>query len=168
MKIENSNLKDVDKIFELYKNATDFQKTKSVVPWPEFDSKLIKKEVIEKRQWKIIINNEVACVWATTESDPEIWQERNDDPAIYIHRISTNPNFRGRNLVEEIVKWSKDYAAKKNKKYVRMDTVGENIGLIKHYKKCGFEFLGLSKLEDTDKLPAHYHNATVSLFQLSV
>jgi len=168
MKILNSELIDINRIFELYRIATNFQKTKSAVPWPNFDKELIKREIEEKRQWKITIDNEIACVWATTESDPQIWKGKNDDPAIYIHRISTNPNYRGRNLVREIVKWSKDYAKHKNKEYIRMDTVGENLGLINYYKKCGFDFLGLSKLNETSELPAHYQNATVSLFQISI
>jgi ribosomal protein S18 acetylase RimI-like enzyme len=168
MKILNSQIEDINKIFELYKIATDFQKIKSAVPWPNFDRELIVQEINENRQWKIIIDDEIACVWAITESDPQIWQKRNEEPAIYIHRISTNPNFRGKNLVSEIVKWSKNYASHKNKKFVRMDTVGENVGLINYYKKCGFDFLGLSELKETSELPAHYQNATVSLFQISV
>jgi RimJ/RimL family protein N-acetyltransferase len=168
MIILNSKIEDINKIFKLYKIATNFQKTKSAVPWPNFDRELIRKEIHENRQWKIIIDGEIACIWAITESDIQIWQERNKEPAIYIHRISTNPNFRGRNLVCEIVKWSKNYAIHKNKKFVRMDTVGENIGLINYYKKCGFDFLGLSILKDTSELPTHYNNATVSLFQMSV
>jgi RimJ/RimL family protein N-acetyltransferase len=168
MIILNSKIEDINKIFKLYKIATNFQKTKSAVPWPNFDRELIRKEIHENRQWKIIIDGEIACIWAITESDIQIWQERNKEPAIYIHRISTNPNFRGRNLVSEIVKWSKNYAIHKNKKFVRMDTVGENIGLINYYKKCGFDFLGLSILKDTTELPTHYNNAIVSLFQMSV
>ncbi len=49
-----------------------------------------------------------------------------------------------------------------------MDTVGKNEKLIEYYGNCGFEFFGLSQLTATDGLPAHYHNATVSLFQLDV
>jgi len=168
MEIHNSDIEDIDNIFCLYKTATDFQKKKAAAPWPDFDRELIKKEIGEKRQWKIVIDGKVACVWATTESDPQIWLKKNDEPAIYIHRISTDPHFRGQSLVKEIVKWSKIYAKEKNKKYVRMDTVGENSGLINHYTKCGFDFLGLSELKDTTALPAHYHNATVSLFQILV
>jgi len=168
MTITNSTPKDVDSIFDLYKTASDFQKNKSVVTWPDFKRELIITEIKEKRQWKMITNDIIICVWATTNSDPQIWQERNQDPAIYIHRISTNSEFRGQNLVEKIVKWAKTQAVETGKKHIRMDTVGENIGLINHYKKCGFEFLGLSKLENTIGLPAHYHNATVSLFQITV
>jgi RimJ/RimL family protein N-acetyltransferase len=168
MKILNSQIEDINEIFALYKIATEFQKTKEAVPWPDFDRKLIEKEIDENRQWKILIDNKIACVWAITFSDPQIWGDRNNEPSIYIHRISSNPDFRGRNLVGEIVKWSKNYALENSKTYVRMDTVGNNIGLINYYKKCGFVFLGLSNLKDTDGLPAHYHNATVSLFQITV
>ncbi|MCX6207855.1 MAG: GNAT family N-acetyltransferase [Bacteroidetes bacterium] len=167
MTIGNAEKEDISDIFRLYENARDFQKTKGSVLWPQFDKKLIETEISENRQWKILINNQIACVWATTFSDPEIWEERNADPSIYIHRIATNPSFRGQNLVEEIVKWSKRYAEDNGKEFIRMDTVGENKGLINYYQKCGFYFLGLSKLKDTDNLPAHYHNATVCLFQMA-
>lgn len=168
MKIQNSKIEDINTIFELYKISTDFQKSKGVVPWPDFERDLVVQEIYENRQWKIIIDGKIVCIWATTDNDPQIWQQKNEDPSIYIHRISTNPDFRGQNLVREIVKWSKNYALKNNKKYVRMDTVGENNGLINHYKKCGFDYLGLSTLTNTIELPSHYNNATVSLFQLEV
>ena len=169
VQIQNSNISDIDEIFRLYKIATDFQKTKKhSVSWPEFEKSLVKTEIVEKRQWKIIINNKIACVWATTFNDPEIWEERNSDPSVYIHRIATNSDFRGQNLVEQIVTWVKVFAKENNKKFVRMDTVGNNQGLINHYTKCGFDFLGLFKLKNTEGLPAHYHNATVSLFQIAL
>lgn len=161
-------MEDLPHIFELYQMATDFQNKRSVVAWPNFEQELIKKEIKENRQWKMVINSEIACVWATAESDPYIWEEKNSDPAIYIHRISTKSNFRGRNLVKKIVEWCRKHAQEKNKKFIRMDTVGKNIGLINHYKKCGFEYLGLTKLNQTSDLPDHYHNATVSLFQISL
>tara|TARA_B110000027_G_scaffold83594_1_gene88735 strand:- start:130 stop:636 length:507 start_codon:yes stop_codon:yes gene_type:complete len=168
MNICNSQIEDIDRIFELYEIATNFQNKKSMVAWPKFKRELVQKEISENRQWKLIIDQQIACVWATTDSDPQIWGAKNETPSIYIHRISTNPNFRGKNLVKEIVTWSKKYAQGRNKKHIRMDTVGENIRLITHYKKCGFDFIGLSKLQHTAELPLHYQNATVSLFQISV
>ncbi|HUH18762.1 GNAT family N-acetyltransferase [Albibacterium sp.] len=168
MKIENSTLNDIETIFEFYHAATNYQKSKLVVPWPDFEREMVKTEILENRQWKIIIDGKIACVWATTFSDPQIWEERNEDPAVYIHRIAVNPDFRGQSLVAKIVDWAKQHAKDHNKKFIRMDTVGENIGLISHYSKCGFDFLGLLKLKNTDELPLHYHNATVSLFQIEI
>lgn len=166
--IQKSNILDIDEIFRLYKIATDFQKTKFTENWPEFDRNLVEIEITENRQWKIIANGKIACVWATTFNDPQIWEERNEDPSVYIHRIATNPDFRGQNLVGKIVEWVKIYASENQKQFVRMDTVGNNLGLINYYTKCGFDFLGLLKLKNTIGLPAHYNNATVSLFQMTI
>jgi len=168
MQIVNSTAKDIDQIFDLYKLATDFQKSKYIVQWPQFEQTLIQTEIAELRQWKMLIDGQIACVWATTFNDPQIWEDKNNDPAVYIHRIATNPDFRGQNLVTTIVTWAKTYAKANQKSFVRLDTVGENLGLINHYQKSGFNYLGLFDLKNTDQLPAHYHKAAVSLFELAI
>jgi hypothetical protein len=169
MEIKNSTLQDIDAIFELYAIAVSYQKIKFPDnQWPEFDRRLIETEILENRQWKLLINEEIACVWATTFSDPEIWEERNIDPSIYIHRIATNPNFRGQNFVGEIVNWSKEYAQLTDKQFIRLDTCGDNQGLIKHYTHSGFTFLGMKKLKSAANLPAHYVNADVCFFEINL
>jgi ribosomal protein S18 acetylase RimI-like enzyme len=168
MEIQNSTLQDIDEIFHLYQLARALQAQKYIVIWPEFDRTLIETEINELRQWKLMINGRIACIWATTFADPQIWEERDIDPSVYIHRIATHPDFRGQNLVCELVNWVKTYAAQNNKQYIRMDTVGNNTGLISHYQKCGFAFLGLLTLKDTSGLPAHYDKATVSLFEIDL
>lgn len=163
----NSTEKDIPEIFRLYGLATAFQKVKFPENlWPEFDIDLIKREVAEKRQFKLSIDDQVACVWAIAYSDPEIWQGDDGRSSIYIHRIATNPDFRGNNYVKLIVDWARKFA--KDKKYIRMDTCGENLRLIQHYQNCGFEFLGIKKLEDASNLPAHYHNADVCYFEIKL
>jgi len=74
--IKNSTANDIDEIFRLYAIATDFQKSKFRVHWPEFKRELIEMEITEERQWKMIIDGCIACIWATTFSDPQIWGER--------------------------------------------------------------------------------------------
>jgi hypothetical protein len=153
MEILNSSIEELDFILDLYKSATEYQKERFISHWPEFDSGMVMNEILENRQWKMIIDGEVVCIWATTFSDPLIWEDKNLDPSVYIHRITTNPNFRGRGLVIKIIEWSKIYATQNSKKFVRMDTVGENQKLIEHYTGCGFEFLGLFSLTSTGGLP---------------
>jgi ribosomal protein S18 acetylase RimI-like enzyme len=168
MKIQNSTIDDIDAIFDLYHQATAFQKTRYTVHWPEFERRLIETEIAENRQWKMVADGTIACVWATTFSDPQIWEERNEDPSLYIHKIATHPDYRGQHLVGEIVTWAKQFARDNQKEFIRMDTVGNNAGLISYYSKCGFDFLGLQQLNNTEGLPAHYHQATVSLFQIAL
>lgn len=169
MIIKNSNLNDIPEIFRLYDLATDFQKIKFPEnQWPKFNQEFIKTEVQEKRQFKLIIDNKIACIWAITFTDIQIWEDKENDVSIYIHRIATNPEFRGNNFVKAIVNWSKSYANTLNKKFIRMDTCGKNNRLINHYKSCGFTFLGWKKLKNTTTLQSHYQNAEVCFFEIAL
>jgi len=168
MEIRNSDLNDLSKIFELYKIATNFMKSKNQVAWPEFARDLIIEEIEDLRQWKFLMNGKIACIWATTLNDESIWGTENNDPSIYIHRIATNPDFRGQKLVKQIVSWADNYCINNNLNYVRMDTVGLNKGLIGHYEKLGFIFLGTKELDNVDNLPKHYSEGPVCLFQREV
>lgn len=169
MKIQKSTLQDITEIFRLYGLATEYQKvTFPENTWPIFERKLVETEIQEQRQFKIVIDNQIACVWAITFTDPQIWEEKNNDPAIYIHRIATNPIFRGQNFVTEIVVWAKRHAKSHQKKFIRMDTCGDNQKLIAHYKNCGFNFLGIVRLKNADKLPSHYQSADVCLFEIEL
>ena len=167
--ITNSNIEDLSEIFKLYRLATEFQKLKFPANcWPTFKEKLIVNEINENRQFKLIIENKIACIWAITFNDVDIWEDKENNCSLYIHRIATNPEFRGNNFVENIIKWAKKFALDKNISYIRLDTCGKNDRLIKHYKNCGFNFLGVKKLKNTFKLPLHYHDADVCFFEMSL
>jgi RimJ/RimL family protein N-acetyltransferase len=166
--IVNSTLNDIEAIFRLYDIAVELQKKVGTVHWPEFERAFIETEIKEHRQWKLIIDGEIACVWATTFTDPQIWEERNADPSVYIHRIATIPAFRGKDLVAQIVGWAKGYAKENGRKYIRLDTVGNNEKLIHHYRKCGFNYLGMVTLKTTEGLPHHYTLGGVCLFEITV
>ena len=166
--IRISTLNDVNTILKLYDFAVAKQHEMGATPWPQFEASFIRKEIQEQRQYKLLIGEEVACVWVVDFTDPLIWEEKNNDPSIYIHRIAINPHFKGKHLVKHIVSWAKDFANTHAKQFIRMDTVGNNARLIKHYENCGFDFLGLLRLKNTEKLPSHYDNADVSLFQIAL
>ncbi len=113
MEIRNSILWGMKIILQLYAAASEFQKSKAMVSWPQFDSQLIETEIREKRQNKMVVDINIACVWAIKESHSQIWGEKNILPALYLHHIATNPTFKGRNLVFDIVAWVKVFAKKK-------------------------------------------------------
>ena len=106
----------MNQIFELYALATEYMKSKNQVAWPEFSREMVSTEIKESRQWKLLIDNKIACIWATTLNDDLIWGA-NNDKAIYIHRIATNPFFRGRKLVSQIVNWAEQYCLTENLKF---------------------------------------------------
>lgn len=168
MQILNSTIEDIDAIFELYDAAISFQKTKFNKHWQGFERSLVETEIKENRQWKIVIDGNIACIFAVTYEDVLIWGEKSNDPAIYIHRIVTNPTFRGNNFVIHIIHWAKEFCKYNNKQFIRMDTWGDNDALIQHYTKCGFSFLGLTTLQKSEGLPKHYEGACLSLFEIEI
>lgn len=90
------------------------------------------------------------------------------DAAIYIHRIATNPRFRGNNFVKIIVEWARVYAKNKDKDFIRLDTLENNEKLIKYYVDAGFSFLDMFDLKNTNGLPGHYHNVPACLFEIKL
>ena len=168
MRITNSTPEDINAIFNLYDDAVEFQKTVFNKQWQGFERSLVETEISENRQWKIVTDDGIACIFAITFNDPLIWNEKDKDPAIYIHRIVTNPQFRGGAYVKEIVKWARQYAKSINKKYIRMDTWGDNEKLRNYYVSCGFKYLGLTHMKNTKGLPKHYEGLSLSLFEIEV
>jgi ribosomal protein S18 acetylase RimI-like enzyme len=156
LEIKNCSLADLDTILTFYDAAIKLQTQKKTVVWPKFERSFVEKEIREKRQWKIMVGNEIACNWAITFDDKEIWGERDENNSIYIHRFAANPAFRGHRFIDAIVSWARAYALSMGRKYIRLDTLGNNTRLIEHYKSAGFNFLGIWKLTNTQNLAAHY------------
>jgi hypothetical protein len=169
MEIKNCIPNDVPEILSLYQAARNLQTQRKMVVWPNFEKFFIETEINEARQWKIVIDDVIACNWAITFEDKEIWGDKDQGDSIYIHRICTNANFRGNRYIDRIVAWAKKYAGQIGKQYVRLDTLGENTRLIEHYTSAGFLFLGIHFLTETTSLPLHYQEEpNCCLFQIDL
>ena len=167
IEVKNSQLLDIDTIFEFYDLAIAHQKKVFNKHWKGFSRHLVQAEISESRQYKILVDGQIACVFAVTFNDQLIWGERDHD-SIYIHRIVTHPNFRGFSFVKEIIKWAKDYALESQIKYIRMDTWADNQKLLDYYTGCGFKYVGVVKLTQSEGLPKHYEGISLSLFEIVV
>lgn len=106
MEIKNCSLTDVAEILSLYEAARNLQIQREMVVWPSFENAFIENEIQEERQWKIVDGSTIACNWAITFADREIWGNKDKNDAIYIHRICTNPNLRGNRYIDKIVAWA--------------------------------------------------------------
>jgi hypothetical protein len=169
MQIKNCLISDSNTILSLYEAARNLQIQRKMVVWPFFEKSFIEREIQEKKQWKLVADNILACNWTITFEDKEIWGEKDNNDAIYIHRICTNPILRGNRYIDNIVEWSKEYARQTGKRFVRLDTLGNNTKLIEHYTSAGFDFLGMFKLTDTATLPGHYQKEpNCCLFEIYV
>ena len=166
--ILKSTPEDIDSIFSLYDDAVAYQKTKFEKHWLPFDRQMVKKEIEEGRQWKIMEGDAIAGVYAVAYEDPFIWAEKNADPAIYLHRIVTHSSFRGGGYVKAIIEWARQHAKENDKQFIRMDTWGDNEELINYYIKCGFNYLGSVTPQATENLPKHYSSIYLGLFEIAI
>ncbi len=126
------------------------------------------QEIREGRHFVIKVGDVIVCTFVLTFNDPVIWKEADADPAIYIHRIATNPKYRGFNFVQQIVTWLRIYAQEKDKRYIRLDTHSGNERLNKHYIRCGFSFVCTSAITWVVDLPEHYKDGPFSLFEIAL
>ena len=169
MEIINSSIEDIDKIFFLYDDAIEYQKKVFYKHWGGFERRLIEREIKENRLWKIIIDNEIACVFSLSFNDSLFWKEKDNQPSIYIHRIAINSKFRGSGFMFPIMEWSRQYCKTNGKEFIRMDTWGDNPKLINYYVKCGFNHIETVILDKIEGLPIHYiKNETLALLELKV
>lgn len=168
MRFINSTIADLHTIFHLYDAAIAHQKKVSDQHWLPFDRQMVETEITEGRQWKIMVDDQVACVFVVAYQDPAIWGDRDRDPSVYLHRIVTNPDFRGRNFVGTIVDWAAQHGKALGKKYVRLDTWAENLKLKEVYTRNGFQFLGIAPPADPSALPSHYSGITLSFFERTI
>ena len=159
---------DIDTVFDIYNAATSYQKTVNNKSWRGFERTLIEKEITENRHFIIKEGNEIACTFVITFDDLIIWKEASSDAAIYLHRIATNPKFRGQSYVKKIVEWTKTYAKENNKSYIRLDTHSGNERINQYYMSCGFDYKGISTIEWTSELPEHYKEGSFSLFEIKL
>lgn len=169
MQIENCTPHDTDDILALYAHARRLQTERNMVVWPDFSREFIEAEIAEQRQWKLVINDTLACNWAIAYSDPDIWEEKEKGDAIYVHRIATHPEFRGQNFVKALVPWFAAHAQQRGRQWVRLDTLGDNTRLIALYTDAGFTYLGQVQLRNTDNLPGHYQQGLpCCLFEMKI
>ncbi|MEZ0128394.1 GNAT family N-acetyltransferase [Flavobacterium sp. LBUM151] len=159
---------DIDAVFDIYNAATSYQKTVNNKSWRGFERLLIETEIKENRHFIIKEGDEIACTFVLTFNDLIIWKEASSDPAIYLHRIATNPKFRGQSYVKKIVEWAKTYAKENGKSYIRLDTHSGNERINNYYTSCGFTYKGISTIEWTDELPEHYKEGSFSLFEIKL
>lgn len=167
IQVLNSQIADINTIFQFYDMAVAHQKKVFNKHWQGFSRELIETEIEENRQFKVLVDGVVACIFAVTFDDKLIWGDRDKD-SIYIHRIVTHPEFRGYAFVKEIIKWAKEFVLNRSIKFIRMDTWADNEKLLDYYTGCGFDFVGVVTMERTEGLPKHYEGISLSLFEIKV
>ncbi|RED66251.1 GNAT family N-acetyltransferase [Cohnella lupini] len=77
--------------------------------------------------------------------DLELWHDRLDQPAIYLHRLATNREFAGQGVGKRIMQWVDTEVPTWGSNLVRLDCIANNQALNSFYSSLGYERLGTAK-----------------------
>lgn len=168
MKIELTKINDIPQIQKLYDDATILQQQIGNNSWKGFKDELIASEIAENRHYKITEDGEIACTFLVAFKNPVLWKDNGNDGALYLHRVATNSNFRGRSYMTKIVDWAINYAKEHKLGFIRLDTGSGNDNINKYYERCGFTYKGIQEIAWTPDLPEHYKDGSFSLFEMNV
>ena len=162
-----STLNDLPEIRRLFDAAIDFQKLKFGKHWQGLNEEQLRAEIAGDLHWKIVEGDRIAAFFSIAFTDRLIWDERDADPAIYLHRIVTNPEFRGRSYVSAITGWAEAYGREAGKTFIRLDTDRDNDRLNAYYQQCGYTYCGIKTFHDTNNplIPKHYFGSGLSLYE---
>lgn len=168
IKIVNTTKSDLETIFDLFEQAMELQEKNGYKVWDNIDKAGLENDIETRLQYKILRENEILCVFSIQFSDPLIWRQRDQNDAIYLHRIVANPEFKGQKQFEKVLNWAEQLAKQYNLKFVRMDTWADNKKIIDYYKSFGFEFIENFNTPNATELPTQNRNLNVALLEMNL
>lgn len=75
--------------------------------------------------------------------DPELWElwtpSERTEPALYIHKLTVDRRYSGRDLGGRILDWAGDRAAQQGARWLRLDAWTTNTALHQYYLRHGFQ-----------------------------
>ncbi|MBL7991851.1 MAG: GNAT family N-acetyltransferase [Candidatus Kapabacteria bacterium] len=167
--IVNTTKADLEMIYSFFEEAISYQKRKQYKVWNGYDKGALQRDIEAKLQYKVVDNDaNILCVFSVCYADPVIWREKEQQNAIYLHRIVVNPQHKGQKQFEKIVDWAKATAKEKNLRFIRMDTWGDNPQIIAYYTSFGFNFVENYTTPSSEELPSQHRNLYLALLQLEI
>jgi len=169
MNILRSVFSSVPEFHNCWTAAVAYQRSEGLQLWPAYPEKRVNEEIQRGLHFSAFTPDGVLTgFFSLTLGDAEIWEDKEKGDAIYIHRMCVNPNCKGNRLAAWVLAWAQGYAAGSGRKYVRMDTWGDNPRLISYYVACGFREAGKRQMGQVRNLSPHYQNACLALFENEV
>lgn len=167
-KVANTEMSDLELIFELFEQSISYQEKNGYPVWRNYDRNAIRRDIEGKNQYKVVIDFKTAIVFSVGYADKIIWRHYDKGDSLYLHRIVVNPEFKGQKLFGKVLEWSVIHGREKGLKSVRMDTWAANPTIIKYYTGFGFKIVENYTTPDSIELPVHNRNLTLTLLEYEI
>lgn len=170
-KIEHSTINDLAQIYQLYDEAIAFQKEQGLYVWNGYDKDIIVQEIETKKQYNLLLEDEIVAFFSLCEPsavEHELWKERVQDKAVYLHRIVSNRKFKGIKCLTIILDWVTEKIKAEGIALIRMDTWADNLQLVNYYKRFGFKEEGIVYSSHSEDIPLQYRGEKNILLEKNI
>ena len=166
--IVNARHSDLEFMYWMFDQAIVYQKEKGFPVWPDYDREILKRDIEQQLQFKLLIEGEIALIFSVSYEDKIVWRERDIGNAIYLHRIVVNPQHKGKKLFGDVLSWAQQKARAQGLPLIRMDTWANNPTIIDYYKSFDFKEVGHFKNPDSEDMPIQLRGNRVVLLEYQV
>ena len=166
--IRNTEKGDLTLIYQFFDSSVFYQEKNGYPTWKGYDKNAILRDIENKNQYKVIMNNSIGIVFSVCYSDAIIWRTMDKNDSLYLHRIVVNPECKGKKLFNIVLDWAIGHASQQNRHSIRMDTWSANTRLIQYYQSFGFDFVENFTTPNSSELPVHNRNLPLALLEYNL
>jgi GNAT superfamily N-acetyltransferase len=158
---------DFEAVVNLLAAARSWQRTMGVDVWQQFDPAQIAADISRGCVYVGKAGDALCATVTLLESDPLVWGP-DGGRALYIHKLASSRDERGRGAGARIIAWVRDMARQRDKRWLRLETWRENRKMRAYYERQGFRHVRDQFFPPDSALPADYRGTYKSLYQLEL
>ena len=107
----------------MWQEAIAYHKQNNYPVFPIFPKEQILLEIDKGLHYSVYDkSDELIGFFSLALEDFVIWEEQEQNDAIYIHRMCSKRKMKENNLSKMVLAWGYEYVLKNKRRYVRMDT----------------------------------------------
>lgn len=159
MIFRKANYNDIDRIYEIIKQAQEYFRQNSIDQWQNnYPNPDIIKNDIENGECYVIEDDDLIIATVVLSFRAEKSYEKiydgswiTDGRYAVIHRIAVDSRFKGKRISSVIIKHLESICRERNIYILRVDTHQDNKSMIKMLSNNDFKYCGIIYLESGDK-----------------
>jgi ribosomal protein S18 acetylase RimI-like enzyme len=157
---------DCDAVMGLLREARDWQCSRGVPVWSEFDAARIGAEISSGVVYVARVQGLVHGTVTLVENDPLVWGDQ--AAALYLHRLASSRGGPRRGVGALLIRWARTVAVWRCKRWLRLETWLENGAMRAYYERQGFRLVENRFFPPDSALPADYRGTVKSLYEIEL
>jgi len=142
---------DVPAIMAIIRRVVPLMRAAGNLQWDDLypNPEVFSRDIEKQQLWVVEIDHSIAGVAAITkDQEPEYARVGWDitEPAIVVHRVAVDPEFRGRGIAEALMRQAETVATERGITVLRVDTNTQNVATQRLFPKLGYTLSGETEL----------------------